>query len=133
MASHILVVEDHPDTARALAHLLRRDGFRVNVAGRLDEAVALCATECFDLLLVDLELPDGSGMALPQLVKDRCPAAAIVMSGHGGPEHRQEARDHGFADYLLKPLTWETIRSAIDRALRGASPRGTRPSRLILV
>ena len=133
MAAHILIVEDHQDSARALAHLLRHEGLRVTVAGRLDEAVSLCRAERFDLLIVDLELPDGDGMALPELVKNSCPAPAVVLSANGGAEQQQEARRRGFADYLVKPVTWENLRFAILRALRDSPPPSTWLPGVVLV
>lgn len=122
MAAHILVVEDHQDTARALTQLLSQDGFRATPAASLHEAASLCRTERFELLLVDLQLPDGDGLSLPELVKPHCRAPAVVMSGHSSAEQLEEARRRGFADYLVKPVEWESLRTAVLRILRGSSP-----------
>lgn len=120
--AHVLVVEDHGDSARALAHLLDHDGFQVTVTASLHEAVSLCRSQCFDLLLVDLELPDGDGMALVEMVRDCCAAPAIILSAHTTAERREEARRRGFADYLVKPATWNTVQWAIGRLVPPALP-----------
>jgi len=120
MAIHILLLEDHADTAHALARLLENEGYRVTIAGRLREAVSICRRDDFDLLLLDLKLPDGDAMTLPQQLGDRCTAPAIVLSAEGDAERQEEARRRGFADYLLKPVTMDVIRSAIARALPNA-------------
>ena len=133
MAAHILVVEDHADTARALSHLLRHEGFRVTVAGRFNEAVSLCQVQCFDLLIVDLMLPDGDGMALPELVRNRCPTPSIVLSAESGAEQQEEARRRGFAEYLVKPVKWESVRAAILRVLGGTPPANTGSFNVTLV
>lgn len=128
MAARILVLEDHVDTAHALARLLERDGFEVSVAGLLSEALSLCREKHFDVLLVDLELPDGNAMSLPEQVRGHCAAPAIVLSAHGAADRQEEARRRGFAHYLLKPVTMDTIRQAI--ALVLPDPRASAMARL---
>ena len=80
---NILLVEDHLDTAVALSRLLRLAGYRVGTAGGVQDALRLCATEQFDLLISDIGLPDGTGHELMRELADRSGAKGIVVSGYG--------------------------------------------------
>ena len=118
---HVLLVEDHSDIGMVLRRLMELDGFRVTLAQYLEDAVRLCNGNKFDVLLVDLELPDGDGLDLLRRVRGFCGAPAIVFSGYGEPELRDAARSRGFCDYLLKPVGAEVLIAAIRRAIEGAS------------
>ena len=86
-AAHILLVEDHADTAEAVADFLRGSGHRVTLARSVGEALSrvMAAQEAgrpFDLVVSDLGLPDGSGLDLmPELKRVRSPG--IALSGFG--------------------------------------------------
>jgi DNA-binding response OmpR family regulator len=117
ISAHVLLVEDHEDTAWPLAMLLELDGYQVSVAGGLEDAVCLCEAAKPDVLLVDVELPDGDGLDLLARVRQACRAPAIVFSGHVTPDLRERARHVGFRDYLVKPVTTEVLTAAIRRAI----------------
>jgi two-component system CheB/CheR fusion protein len=111
----ILLVEDHRDTAEVLSRLLQEDRYRVTVAGTLEEAKRLCDRQPFDLMICDLELPDGNGVDLLRHARRTCDVAGIVLSAHGDEGHKQAARAAGFRDYIVKPAPFEKIREAILR------------------
>lgn len=68
----LLLVEDHADTARVLGRLLRHNGHEVELANSLGEAVEALLRQPFDLLLSDLDLPDGTGIDLLRRVGMSC-------------------------------------------------------------
>ena len=84
---HILLVEDHDDTRRAMELFLRAHGHLTEVAADVQEALALAARSDtrFDLLLSDLQLPDGNGWDLLRRLEEggRRPQQAVAISGWG--------------------------------------------------
>ncbi len=118
----ILLVEDHADTARALTLLLGRDGYSVRVAGGVEEAMRAAEAASFDLLLCDFHLPDGTCLDLMR----RLPAMlgrdvlAIAMTGRDAPSDRDAILAAGFAEHLVKPLSFEQLEAAILRVCGAA-------------
>lgn len=123
VGGRILLVEDHLDTARVFSALLRQDGFAVTVAPTFAEAISGCQKGCFDLLICDIELPDGDGTKVLQAARDQCLGVrGIIVSGFDDPARRQAADDAGFAEYLVKPLTYADLRAAVLRAMPAPVP-----------
>ena len=83
---HVLIVEDDPDAAKALAELLRNEGLTTAIAATLAEARQQLVFRAPDLLLLDLILPDGSGMALFSDSDDLGNSEIVLMTGHGSLE-----------------------------------------------
>lgn len=115
---HILVVEDHVDTALALTELLRERGYRVTVAGSVKAALAAVAavqgrTEAISVVVSDLGLPDGSGQDLMRELVKRYSLRGIALSGYGMEEDVQRSRDAGFDVHLTKPVTLDVLEAAI--------------------
>src|SRR6478672_9674491 len=77
---NILIVEDHRDTARTLMLLLNKLGHRVIVAHGAEAALALANHSRFDLLLCDIQLPDGDGWSLLSEIRKLYPVTAIACS-----------------------------------------------------
>ena len=116
-ALRLLLVEDHADTAKMLARLLRLDGMDVRWAGSVADALELARSAEFDLIVSDLGLPDGSGIdLLRQLRLAAKPTPAIAMSGYGMDEDLRQTREAGFAEHLVKPINVPQLRQAIRRA-----------------
>src|SRR2546421_4563047 len=82
-AKNILVIEDHADSATVFARVLRIYGAAVTVAHSVAEAQQACEEGSFDLLLCDIELPDGNGLDLLRKARMSCPTTqGIVISAH---------------------------------------------------
>ncbi len=109
----ILVIEDHDDSRRVTATILRRSGYVVSGAATKAEALKLCDENQFDILLSDIDLPDGSGIELMRELGSRCKIIGIAISGYGDQSHLSEARAAGFSAHLLKPVTIDTLLDAI--------------------
>jgi CheY-like chemotaxis protein len=116
---HILLVEDHADTAAAMADLLRGLGYEITVATSVAEGLA-AAEQCqagrkIDLVVSDLGLPDGTGLDLMRTLAQRYQLRGIALSGYGMEEDLQNSRDAGFEKHLTKPVSLQ----ALETALRG--------------
>jgi signal transduction histidine kinase len=106
----VLLVEDHGDTARILARILRGAGHTVQTAGDVASALELAGNAEFDLLLSDMGLPDGSGMDLMKELRRRGnPLPGIALSGYGQEEDVRVSREAGFSQHLLKPVTAQRL------------------------
>jgi nitrogen-specific signal transduction histidine kinase/CheY-like chemotaxis protein len=122
---HILLVEDHEDTARVLGRILRNAGFDLSHAGTMAEARALAATRRFDLLVSDLGLPDGSGLDLMRALRDAQAIKGIALSGFGTDEDVAASNAAGFSAHLTKPVDWERLKVEIEK-LTGARDSSAR-------
>jgi CheY-like chemotaxis protein/anti-sigma regulatory factor (Ser/Thr protein kinase) len=119
----ILLVEDHVDTALALARLLKMRGHQVRTAASTKEAEAECATHPFDLLLCDIGLPDGTGYDLIKRVRAQSEIAAIAVTGFGMQSDVDHALAAGFDAHVTKPINLSRLESAIAESSRRARAR----------
>jgi len=113
-----LVVDDDENFRDSLGLLVAREGYEVRVAGGLDEARGRLAESCPDVVLVDLGLPDGSGL---DLLRDEQAAASsefIVITGNATVESAVEALRQGALDYLTKPLDRSRLKSVLASVAR---------------
>jgi DNA-binding response OmpR family regulator len=114
----ILLVEDHHDTARAMARLLNMSGFQVHTADCFAAALRLCEQEQFDLVISDVGLPDGSGYDLMrQMLNKECTTKGIAVSGYGTEQDVKESLSAGFSEHLVKPVEFDALRDAIRRLI----------------
>ena len=108
----LLLVEDHLDTLRTFARILRQKGFDVQEATTVSEAIS--SSRSGDLLLSDIALPDGDGRDLMRLLRARN-IPGIAISGFGSAQDREEYRRAGFAESLVKPVDIDQLLGAIRR------------------
>lgn len=116
----LLLVEDHPDTAKVLSRLLQHTGYSVRTAGSVAAALQLADAEPFDLLVSDVGLPDATGYELMTELRRRRPVRGIAMSGYGMESDMQKSRDAGFAEHLVKPVNFAQLQGAIRRVTANA-------------
>ncbi|HEX3555283.1 MAG TPA: ATP-binding protein [Thermoanaerobaculia bacterium] len=125
---HILLVEDHTDTAEALAALLEGLGHRITVAGTVRDALSAAgeaadtADGTIDLVISDLGLPDGSGLDLMRELAGRHRLPGIALSGYGMEEDLRKSQEAGFARHLTKPVTLDVLKDVIDQVRGGDAP-----------
>jgi CheY-like chemotaxis protein len=116
--ARILLVEDHPDTARTMRRLLSASGFNVTAAATVEDGFRLATHEPFDLLVSDIGLPDGTGYELMRKIRAaRLPAArplpAIALSGYGMEDDIRRSLDAGFVMHLTKPVDIQLLEQAL--------------------
>ena len=115
----ILVMEDDQTVASGLKMVLDEDGFKVDLAGTGELAMAAFRQKRFDLLVADLRLPDVNGMDVIREIKVNKPdTEIIVITGHGNAATAVEAMKLGVSDFLAKPFTEDQIKAAISEALK---------------
>jgi signal transduction histidine kinase/ActR/RegA family two-component response regulator len=116
-AATILIVEDHPDTARVLTRALDRAGYSVHHCGTVAEARTILAAQTFDLLISDIGLPDGTGLDLMRGLRDSQRLHAIALSGFGTEEDLAASKEAGFVTHLTKPVDLGQLRAEISNVL----------------
>jgi DNA-binding NtrC family response regulator len=103
MPSALLVDDDAPSLS-ALGELIKREGFEVRTAESCEKARAELAGTHFDIVLCDLQLPDGSGLDLLGAVDPVDSAEFVFITGYGSIDSAVEAFRGGAVDYLTKPI-----------------------------
>ncbi len=115
--SRILLVEDHADSAHALARIIASFGHDVEIAGSVGAAVEFFDARPFDILVSDLGLPDGSGLDLLRQIHAKRRIPAIALTGFGMEEDIARCLDAGFGAHLTKPVNFQKLESALAKIL----------------
>ena len=110
---HALLVDDNTDTLDALTEVLKAEGFTASTAPNLDEAKSALARQTPDVVLLDLNLPDGSGMTLLDGIEGLRAPAVILITGHASVSTVVEALRRGVTDYLTKPVDVDRLRTIL--------------------
>lgn len=114
----ILVVDDEEAQRTVLAGFLRKKGFVVLTAGAVDEAIEKASTHTIDLVLTDLRMPGGGGLALLRGLRALNPEIpVVVMTAYGTVASAVEAMKDGAADYLSKPVDLDELELIVMRSL----------------
>ena len=116
----ILLVEDDREIAKNLTRLLCSEGFSVTHAAAQSEALALIGKQRFDLALVDISLPDGSGFAVYTAVKQAQDIPVIFLTASGDEASVVTGLNMGADDYITKPFRPRELIARIESALRKA-------------
>ena len=128
-----LIVDDDPGFLLGLAELVRREGFAVASAGSLKQAREEIAANAPDILLVDIGLPDGSGLDLLAGLEPETSPEVVLITGDASVETAVDALRRGAIDYLTKPVDFARIKMAlanVTRTLRMKGEIGTLRSEL---
>ncbi len=124
MAKRILIVDDEENIGRSLRLILEREGYGVNVCRSVAEFRAHPDNGRADAYLLDMKLPDGSGIDLLKTVRQNgAPAPAVMISGHGTIADAVEATRAGAFDFLEKPLSRDRVLLAVKNALEQSTLR----------
>ncbi|MFU2487446.1 sigma 54-interacting transcriptional regulator [Thauera sp. WH-1] len=122
-AEHLLLVDDDPDLLRLLSMRLKASGYRVSTATSIEAARARLCIEGFDLVLSDVRLPDGDGLALFEEIRRQHPALPVILlTAHGSIPDAVEATSRGVAGYLTKPFDGQALLQHIGQTLLHAAP-----------
>jgi DNA-binding NtrC family response regulator len=120
----LLIVEDEAVLARNLVKTFARHGFATLHAGTIAHGLRLAEESHPDVVLLDLRLPDGSGLdALPRMLALDPDAPIIMMTAYGSVPDAVRAMQEGARDFVLKPFELDEIRLRVTRALGAAQAR----------
>src|SRR6187455_261335 len=125
MTSRVLLVEDDARLATMVADYLGEAGFRVVVAATGQAAMQAIGTEGFDLVILDLMLPDADGLDLCRHIRARSPIPILMLTARGDPMDRVVGLEMGADDYLPKPFEPRELLARLRAILRRrhAGPR----------
>jgi DNA-binding response OmpR family regulator len=117
--ARILIVEDSQLVTEAFSILFTEAGYDVDSAATVAEAIERGTAEVADLMLLDLSLPDGSGLEVLEALRDNdsLPRATLAMTGHNDSQSRRSCIEAGCADVLVKPVPIGDLLRQIERHL----------------
>jgi DNA-binding NtrC family response regulator len=115
--TRILVVDDEHDILVLLHEILSEEGYRVDTAGTAEEARQALGSGAYDLVLLDIWLPDSDGITLLREWSGHDKTPVIMISGHATIDAALEASRWGAVDVLEKPISLRRLLSAVSRAL----------------
>lgn len=110
---HVLIIDDEASLRQTMARILLRAGFQVTTVSTGQEGFSVLNEQAFDLVYLDIRLPDMSGLEILKIIRSRFPELPIILFTAQPDLHSAvEALRSGATDYLMKPLKPETV---IDR------------------
>ena len=119
---NILVIDDDRIILDSLCEFLSLEGFQTSGAETLKGAVAELQKQSYSLVITDINLPDGNGFELLDIVgKEHPQTVVIVITGYGTIESAVQAIKRGAYDYLTKPIIDDELRLAIEKAIKQQS------------
>jgi DNA-binding response OmpR family regulator len=115
----VLVIDDEPTVARWIGRGLEEAGHAVDLARTAREGQAIACSITYDLVIVDLGLPDGSGLAVVYALRRAGRTMPIIiMTGHADEERIIAGLDAGADDFLIKPISNALLQARVRAALR---------------
>ncbi len=122
----VLVVDDEPGMRSALQASFAHHGWQVETASGAAEALARFRSALHPLVVTDIRMPDGSGLALLREVRTLAPQTAVILlTAFGSVPDAVAAMKDGACDYLVKPVAFEPLQRAVERILhRVSQPAG---------
>ncbi|MBW2020217.1 MAG: sigma-54-dependent Fis family transcriptional regulator [Deltaproteobacteria bacterium] len=117
--ANILIIDDDKMICDMLSRMIMRMGHHATYALTLKEGLKEAASEAFDVVFLDVRLPDGNGLdALPRIRETTSPPEVIIITGEGDPDGAELAIKSGAWDYVEKPLLVEAMTLSLVRSLQ---------------
>jgi len=116
---NILIIEDEHDLARSIITYLSKEGYQCELACNFKEAIEKVHLYTYDCILVDINLPDGSGMkVIERLKKVKSKSGIIIVSARNSIDDKIEGLDVGADDYLTKPFDLSELNARVKSIIR---------------
>ena len=119
--SKVLVVDDEPQIRRALRVVLRANGYAVTEVATGEDALDAAASQPFDVMILDLMLPDVEGVEVCRRLREWSRLPVIVLSAHDEEQIKVRALDEGADDYVSKPFSAPELLARMRSAVRRSS------------
>jgi len=120
----ILVIDDETQIQRLLTIALESEGYRVTLAATAEEGLAVAARQRHDLFIIDIGLPDTSGLSLLKRLREWTQAPVIFLTVHDAESEKIDALDSGADDYVTKPFNTGELLARVRATLRRANKGG---------
>ena len=120
---HVLLLEDDPSLQELLATQLQKSGYRVEACSTLEAAFKHLEEATPDLVLLDLNLPDGDGLDLIPTIQGLGNLPVLVITARGSVSDRVQGLNQGADDYLIKPFAMDEFDARIKALLRRVHPQ----------
>ena len=122
----ILIVDDNPENIKVATKFLTEFGFFTFDANNAKEALETLSFMAFDIILMDIEMPDMDGIETTKLIRNgkfgpNSKIPIIALTAHALSTHQQKCIDAGMNDYITKPINFHELKSMIERALSSKS------------
>jgi len=121
----VLIIEDEEDAAELFAEMMRVSGYRVLTTSKSAPAIAMMTTEKPDIILLDIMMPEISGLDILRQMR-RDPALAnipvIVVTAKSMPSDIKNGMEAGASTYLTKPVGYLELKEAVERILANNTP-----------
>lgn len=130
----VLVIDDEPAIRWALQAHLRHDGWRVETASTVAEALKLNSQSTYSCVISDVRLPDGDGLQVMASVRKKSALTPVILlTAYGNVPEAVHAVKNGACDYLTKPVTYEQLRECIRRVSLKEPPAAAKTGRVDIV
>jgi CheY-like chemotaxis protein len=121
---HILVAEDHPVNQKLALQLLRKMGYRADIAANGLEVLQALERQPYDIVLMDVQMPEMDGLEATRQICQRWPREKrpriVAMTANAMQRDREECLAAGMDDYLSKPVQLKDLQAALERSERPA-------------
>ena len=131
-AADILLVEDSPISQTVLSDMLRKLGHTVEAVGTGKDAIARCAQHHYDLVLMDIQMPETDGLEATTQIRAAeatrgVRQTIIALTAHAMPSDRLRCQEVGMDGFLVKPIAFDALKQAVDSVIVGntSSSRGS--------
>ena len=122
LKNKLLIIDDEKDIRDSLKDILNDEGYEIQLAANAEEAKKVKLSQAFDLILLDIWMPDIDGLSLLKewASKNEINCPVVMMSGHGTIDTAIEATKIGATDFLEKPISLHKLLKTISSALKNS-------------
>ncbi len=120
----LLLVEDEPNLGATLEETLKEEGYATSWARSQHDAITEINNTVFDIVLLDVGLPDGSGFDIAKVIATKSPTTAVIfLTAYSAPEERIKGLTLGAEDYIVKPFQMQELLLRIRNGLKRSQYR----------
>ena len=122
-ALKILLVEDNIVNQKVASGMLKKHGHEITIANNGREAVELYDSDSFDVVLMDIQMPEMGGFEATKIIRDKelgseTPTPIVAMTAHAMKGDKEKCLAGGMDDYMSKPLKWSVMQETLERVLK---------------